>query len=323
MYRNNSEEHMEKLIEINEEIQYLKTMKHIVKHGTRKPNRTKIDTLSVFGNTMRFTLSNVVMQENGEYESKLILPLLTTKKMVYRLIVEELLWFISGSTDAKILEAKKIKIWTPNSSRDFLDKVGLKHLREGDIGAGYGFQLRHFGAQYRGCDENYIGEGVDQFETVRQSLLGDPYSRRHVISLWNPCDLKNTALAPCHLLCQFNVDPVDDSNPTGAKYLDCSVYQRSADVPLGVPFNIASYATLTHIIAQMVEMIPRHLIYTTGDTHIYDNQITNCHEQIEREPLGFPYLELKREQKIEDYSWENFKLQNYKHHPEIKYPFSV
>jgi len=319
MHRNNSEEFGVAVdYSRSEEHQYLDLMNHVLSYGCTKPNRTGVPTKSVFGNTMKFTLSRV-----HDSEIKLIVPLLTTKKIVYRLIVEELLWFVSGSTDAKVLEAKKVKIWTPNSSREFLDKVGLGHLREGDIGAGYGFQLCHFGAKYINCDTDYTGQGINQLDSIKQSLTNDPYSRRHIISLWNPTDLKNTALAPCHILCQFNVDPVNDSDPSGQKYLDCSVYQRSADIPLGVPFNIASYATLTHIIAKTVGMIPRNLIYSTGDTHIYSNQIENCYEQISRTPMDFPLLEIDKKEEFGDYKWKDFKLIGYNHHPEIKYPFSA
>jgi len=291
------------------ETQYLDLMRNIIENGVKKPNRTGVPTYSIFGNTMRFQLSE---------GTKLILPLITTKRVAHRLIVEELLWFMSGSTDAKVLDAKNVKIWNANSSRDFLDKVGLTEYREGDIGAGYGFQLRHFGAEYRGCDEDYTGEGVDQLENVRRSIIDDPYSRRHIISLWNPVDLPKMALQPCHMLCQFSVSPGSE----GLK-LDCSVYQRSADVPLGVPFNIASYATLTHIMAKLTNTIPSELIYTTGDTHIYENQIEQAKVQISRQPYDFPNIEIDKLDKFEDYNWDNFRLVNYKSHPKLDYEFSA
>lgn len=297
-----------------EESQYTDLLHKIIKTGVKKPNRTNTPTYSIFGNTMTFSLSS----ENG-----LIVPLLTTKKMNYRLIVEELLWFLSGSTDAKILHDKDVKIWDENSSRKTLDMMGFEDKEEGDCGPIYGWQYRHFGAEYKTCKTDYTGQGIDQIENLLENLSKDPYSRRHIITSWDPSKLYQMCLAPCHLMCQFNVDPVDQENPNGEKYIDCAVFQRSADVPLGVPFNIASYATFTHIIAQMVNMTPRKLQYFTGDTHIYENQMKGCKEQITRIPFKFPHLTLKSEKNIRDYKWENFTLHEYECHELIKFPFSV
>lgn len=197
--------------------------------------------------------------------------------------------------------------------------MGLTDYVEGDIGAGYGFQLRHFGAKYRGCNADYTNEGVDQLESVRKSIINDPFSRRHVISLWNPVDLPLMALQPCHMLCQFSVSPGKSTQLT----LDCSVYQRSADVPLGVPYNIASYAILTHLMAGLTNTTPGELIYTTGDTHIYENQIEHAKKQILLQPYEFPTITIDHKDRFEDYRWEDFHLTNYKSHPRLNYEFSA
>jgi thymidylate synthase len=299
----------------SEELQYLDLMERILRRGVRKDNRTGIATKSIFGNLMRFNL-------NGS-DGKKIVPLITTKHVIYRLIVEELLWFLSGSTDAKDLDAKKVKIWNPNTTRSSLDKLGFTSRREGDCGPNYGFNWIHFGASYIDCDTDYTDLGVNQVQAVQNSLIRDPYSRRHIISAWNPANVHQATLPPCHMFCQFNVEPCDETKPDGEKYLDCAVYQRSADVPLGVPFNIASYATLTHIMASLTDMRPRELIYFTGDTHIYENQAEGCETQLSRTPFAFPTLLLTQHNDYRDYRWHDFKLENYEHHPTIEFPFAV
>jgi thymidylate synthase len=293
-----------------EELQYLNLMADIISWGVIKPSRTGINTRSFFGNMMRFRLQD----DSGA----LVVPLLTTKRMAYRLIVEELLWFIRGQTDAKVLHDKGVKIWDANSSRAQLDHLGLSHYREGDCGPIYGFQMRHFGAAYYDCDTDYSDQGVNQIAETIENLRRDPYSRRHIICNWNPTQLKQMCLAPCHVLCQFNVSAEGET-----KVLDCAVYQRSADVPLGVPFNIASYATFTHMIAQQAGLQPGTLVYFTGDTHIYENQIPNAKIQIERSPRPFPRLNLEPADSIEEYTWEHFYLKEYDPHPAITYPFAV
>jgi thymidylate synthase len=288
------------------ESQYLDLMKKIMETGSLKHNRTGSDTKSLFGNMMRFKLQNNAGQN--------IIPLLTTKKMTYRLIVEELLWFLSGSTNAKKLHDKKVYIWDANTDKKQLDATGFSNYEEGDAGAAYGFQWRHFGADYENCDTNYEGKGTDQVSVLIDGLIKNPTSRRHIISAWNPSQLHKIVLPPCHILAHFNVED---------KYLDCLVYQRSADVPLGVPFNIASYATLTHMIAQQTNLIARDFIYTTGDTHIYQNQLDGCLEQITREPYESPLIVLDKASDIFHYTWNDFHLQNYKCHSAINYPLSV
>ena len=285
------------------EQQYLDLMRKIITTGEKKSNRTGTDTISVFGNTMSFNLSDGV------------LPLLTTKRMFYRAIVEELLWFLNGCTDATILDSKGIKIWNANSSRECLDKLGFTQRRAGDCGPIYGFQWRHFGAKYVDCDTDYTGLGVDQISQLIEGIRNNPQSRRHIISAWNPIDLNQMVLPPCHLSMQINVSPNAE--------LDCLVYQRSADVPLGVPFNIASYATLTHMIAQQVEMTARNLVYVTGDTHIYVNQINGCREQLSRDPFGPPTLSIKPAKDIFSYQWSDFEVRDYRYHSKINFPFAT
>jgi thymidylate synthase len=297
-----------------EEQAYLQNlMWDILAHGERKKNRTGVDTYSTFGNVLRFSLTNS--------EGKRIIPLLTTKKTGYRLIVEELLWFLSGSTDSQILHNKGVKIWDANGSREALDKLGFKEREEGDLGPVYGFQWRHFGAGYKDCRTDYSNKGIDQIAWVVGEIKKNPSSRRLVVSAWNPGQLAEMALPPCHILFQFNVG-FSEEKP---KYLDCALYQRSADVPLGVPFNIASYATLIHMIAQQTGLQARNFVYFTADTHVYANQIPGCLEQLGRVPYPWPTLQLPDvpPQDIFSYKIEDFVVQNYKCHPEIKFPFAV
>ena len=214
--------------------------------------------------------------------------------MFVRGITEELLWFLRGETDNKILQDKNVHIWDGNSTREFLDKVGLNHLREGDIGAAYGFQFRHFGAEYENCDTDYTGKGFDQVKYVLDQIRNNPNSRRIILNLWNPPFLDKAVLPPCHMVYQFRV-----YNNT----LSCSMYQRSGDIGLGVPFNIASAALMTYLFAHMTGLQPGELTHTIGDAHIYNNHIEAMKEQLNRVPLPFPKLKLKdRDQKdIGDY----------------------
>lgn len=213
----------------NEEQQYLDLIEKIIREGVRKDDRTGVGTLSTFGNMMRYDLSKSF-------------PLLTTKRVAWKAVVEELLWFLRGHTDGKILSDKGVKIWDGNGSREFLDKMGFKDRREGDLGPVYGFQWRHFGAQYKTCDSDYAGQGVDQISEVISQIQSNPDSRRLLVNAWNVKDLPSMALPPCHVLFQFY---------TSGNSLSCLLYQRSCDIGLGIPFNIASYALLTHMIAKV------------------------------------------------------------------------
>ena len=248
-------------------MQYLNLLRYVMDKGVLRTDRTNTGTRSVFGTQMRFSLANGVI------------PLLTTKKVFWRGVVEELLWFIHGCTDGRVLKEKKIHIWDGNGSREFLDKVGLTDYEEDDLGPIYGFQWRHFGAEYSHRDADYSGQGVDQLQEVIHLLRTDPYNRRIMLSAWNPCALRKMALPPCHVLSQFYVQ-------NGR--LSCQMYQRSADMGLGVPFNIASYSLLTILLAHIVGLQPGEFVHVIGDTHVYINHEDALREQIEREPRAFP-----------------------------------
>ncbi|GKV21122.1 hypothetical protein SLEP1_g31134 [Rubroshorea leprosula] len=223
------------IFQSHEEYLYLRMVQDIIDNGTLKDDRTGTGTLSKFGCQMRFNLRKTF-------------PLLTTKKVFWRGVVEELLWFISGSTSAKVLQEKGIHIWDGNASREYLDSVGLTEREEGDLGPVYGFQWRHFGARYTDMHADYTGQGFDQLLDVIDKIKNKPDDRRIILSAWNPSDLKLMALPPCHMFAQFYVANGE---------LSCQMYQRSADMGLGVPFNIGSYALLTNMIAHVCGMLFR------------------------------------------------------------------
>lgn len=289
----------------HEELQYIDLARRILNKGVSKPDRTGVGTRNIFGVQMRFSL------RNGKF------PLLTTKKVFFRGVVEELLWFIRGSTNGNELAAKNIHIWDGNGSREFLDKRGLKDREVGDLGPVYGFQWRHFGAQYRTMHHDYSGQGYDQLEDVIRKIKYNPEDRRIIMSAWNPCALKDMALPPCHMFCQFFVADGE---------LSCQMYQRSCDIGLGVPFNIASYALLTCIFAHHCDLKPGEFVHTLGDAHIYNNHVEAIQQQLERSPFPFPTLTIKKRsdrKAIEDYIYEDFKLENYQHHGAVKMKMAV
>uniref|UniRef100_A0A8C6DA70 Thymidylate synthase n=1 Tax=Moschus moschiferus TaxID=68415 RepID=A0A8C6DA70_MOSMO len=250
------------------ELQYLGQIEHILRCGFRKDDRTGTGTLSVFGMQARYNLRD-------EF------PLLTTKRVFWKGVLEELLWFIKGSTNAKELSSKGVKIWDANGSRDFLDSLGFSNRAEGDLGPVYGFQWRHFGAEYKDMDS----------------------------------DLPLMALPPCHALCQFYVVNGE---------LSCQLYQRSGDMGLGVPFNIASYALLTYMIAHITDLKPGDFVHTLGDAHIYLNHIEPLKTQVQREPRPFPKLKILRKvETIDDFKAEDFQIEGYNPHPTIKMEMAV
>lgn len=292
------------------EYQYLNLLRQILTQGNRRQDRTGTGTIGLFGQQIRFDLSSDA------------LPLLTTKFVPFKMVVKELLWFLKGQTDNNILRAQGVYIWDGNTSRDFLDKRGLGAYREGDIGPMYGFNWRHFGATYHGCDGDYTGQGIDQLEQVIHLLKTDPFSRRIAMTTYNVTDLEKGVLHPCHgVFVQFYVDGDGD----GIKRLSCHMTQRSVDCGCGLPFNIASYAILTHLIALKVDMLPKELVISTGDTHIYINHVTALEQQLTREPYPFPKLRLGavKEKKWEDLTVDDFELLDYVHHPSIKLLFNV
>lgn len=283
----------------HEEHQYLDLIKHILENGSDEKGRNGNVRVSI-GASMRFSLKNNQI------------PFLTTKKLAWKTCLKELLWFLRGDTDNKNLKAQNVHIWDDNGSRDFLDSRGLTHLDEDDLGPVYGHQWRHFNAGYTSCNENYDGKGIDQIANIIEALK-DPEkrtSRRLVVSAWNPCQINEMALPPCHILMQFNV--------VNGNQLSCCLYQRSGDVGLGVPFNIASYAMLTRIIASICDLEASEFIYFLSNAHIYDDHIESLKEQITREPFPFPTLTFKEEIKdIENIDIENFVINNYEYHKKI------
>jgi len=284
----------------HEEYQYLDLITDILEEGTMEEGRNGL-TKSIFGAAMHFSL------ENGT------IPLLTTKRVAWKTCLKELFWFIRGDTNNENLQKEGVAIWNDNASRDFLDSRGLTHLRENDLGPVYGHQWRHFNAPYTTCDENYHGKGVDQLAQIIKCLK-DPLqrtSRRMVMSAWNPCQLDEMALPPCHILAQFNV--------TGGNKLSCCMFQRSGDVGLGVPFNIASYSFLTHLLAKHCDLEPFEFIYYLGNAHIYDDHIESLEEQAKREPHTFPKIIIdEKYDSIEEYNINNVKVENYICHEIIK-----
>uniref|UniRef100_A0A8C1JGZ0 Thymidylate synthase n=1 Tax=Cyprinus carpio TaxID=7962 RepID=A0A8C1JGZ0_CYPCA len=240
-------------------------------------------------------------------------PLLTTKRVFWKGILEELLWFIKGSTNARELSEKGVRIWDANGSREFLDKSGFSDREEGDLGPVYGFQWRHFGAEYKDMHTDYSGQGVDQLQKVIDSIRSNPEDRRIIMCAWNPNDLPLMALPPCHALCQFYVSDGE---------LSCQLYQRSGDIGLGVLFNIASYALLTYMITHITGRQPGDFVHTLGDAHIYTNHIEPLKEQLY--PRPYPKLRIKRNvERIDDFQAEDFEIYDYDPHPAIKMQMAV
>ncbi|XP_053695480.1 thymidylate synthase [Sabethes cyaneus] len=291
------------LLENKDEKQYLDLIRKILETGSKRLDRTGVGTFSIFGTQMRYNLRNNTM------------PLLTTKRVFFRGVAEELLWFIRGSTNAKELQEKNVHIWDGNSTREFLDSAGFADREEGDLGPVYGFQWRHFGAKYKTCHDDYSGQGVDQLAEVIKRIQTTPNDRRIIMSAWNPIDIPQMALPPCHCLAQFYVADGE---------LSCQLYQRSADVGLGVPFNIASYALLTHMVAHVTGLKAGDLVHTTGDTHIYLNHVKALEEQLGRSARPFPTIHFKRIVKtIDNFQFEDLDLRDYNPYPAIKMEMAV
>lgn len=294
-----------------EEQQYLDLCQRIIEEGDFRPDRTGTGTYSLFAPPqLRFDLSNDRF------------PLLTTKRVFTKGIILELLWFISGCTDGKKLSEQGVKIWEGNGSREYLDKLGLTDRREGDLGPVYGFQWRHFGADYKTCEDDYTNQGFDQLEDIIHRIKTNPTDRRIIMSAWNPPDFAKMALPPCHVFSQFYVTlpKKEGERPK----LSCLLYQRSCDMGLGVPFNIASYALLTKMIAHVCEMEPGEFIHTMGDAHVYKDHIDALKEQIQRSPRDFPKLRIKRNvADINDFKYEDFEISEYNPHGKIQMKMSV
>ncbi|KAF2264094.1 thymidylate synthase-like protein [Lojkania enalia] len=312
----------------HEEYQYLNLIREILDNGEHRPDRTGTGTCSIFAPPqMKFTLSRP--SPDPSQRPELILPLLTTKRVFLRAVIGELLWFISGSTSSLPLSSAGIKIWDGNGSRAFLDSVGLSHHVEGDLGPVYGFQWRHFGAEYKGCDHDYTGAGVDQLADVIDKLKNKPYDRRIVLSAWNVADIRKMALPPCHMFAQFYVSfpgkKKGEGEERGRGVLHSILYQRSCDMGLGVPFNIASYALLTHMLAHVCDLTPGTFTHTMGDAHVYLDHVDALKMQLEREPREFPTMKINREigGSIDGWKAEDFEVIGYSPHKTIAMKMSV
>jgi len=291
-----------------EEKQYLDLITKITKTGDLQQGRNG-NVFSTIGETMRFSLKDNTI------------PLLTTKKVAWKTCLKELLWFIKGDTNNKNLKNQNVSIWNGNASREYLDSRNLHYLKEDDLGPVYGHQWRFWNAPYSkelGCSETYNGKGIDQLQNVINSLNNpeERFSRRIIMSAWNPEQLNEMALPPCHVLSQFKV--------TNNNELTCILYQRSGDVGLGIPFNIASYSFLTHLIAKHCDLKAKEFIHFIGDAHIYDDHCKVLNQQIDREPFQFPKLLIENKYvNINDYSINDFSLKNYNYYDAIKMDMRV
>ncbi|KID87050.1 thymidylate synthase [Metarhizium guizhouense ARSEF 977] len=318
----------------HEEYQYLDLIREILEEGEQRPDRTGTGTISIFApRPLKFSLNQ---------DGTPILPLLTTKRVFLRAVVAELLWFIEANTSSKALSDVGVKIWDGNGSREFLDNLGLTHREEGDLGPVYGFQWRHFGAEYVDAKTDYTGQGVDQLADVIDKLKNKPYDRRIIISAWNARDLHLMALPPCHVFAQFYVSypsrrrrnrKASSTETNGSAtstapekgHLHCQLYQRSCDMGLGVPFNIASYALLTHMIAHVCDLVPGSLTHVMGDAHVYVDHEDALNIQLEREPRQFPEVEIAREKGcgIDGWKVEDIIVKGYDPHKTITMKMAV
>ena len=290
------------IISNKEEYQYLNLIKYVLNNGNERNTRNAV-VISSFTKIMSFNIENHF-------------PLLTTKKVFIKGVIKELLWFIKGNTNSDLLSKEGVKIWEGNSNREYLDSIGLNKYKKGDCGPIYGFQWRHYNCPYNNCDDDYTNKGVDQLQNIINTIKTDPYSRRIFMTAWNPCQLDEMVLPPCHVSYQFYLNKCTKS---GKFKLSCLMNQRSGDLFLGVPFNIASTALLTYIIANLTDTIPDKISIVIGDAHIYKDHIDQIKTQLERTPYPFPKLKINRNLKdLDSINYEDFELENYTYHPPIK-----
>ena len=283
----------------HEENQYINLIDDILNENTEFVGRNG-NTKAIFGSAMHFSL-----EENS-------VPFLTSKKLAWKTCLKELLWFISGNTSNKTLKEQNVHIWDANGSREFLDSRNLINREVDDLGPIYGFQWRHYNAEYDNANINYDKKGIDQLQEIIDNLKNENtrYSRRLILTAWNPCQLNEMALPPCHILCQFNV--INNK-------LSCALYQRSGDVGLGVPFNIASYSLLTHLMAHHCNLEVGEFIYYLGNSHIYEEHVESLKEQLNNSLYKFPKLNIKNKyENINDYKFEDFEIIDYKCNESIK-----
>ncbi|MBL8941191.1 MAG: thymidylate synthase [Archangium sp.] len=277
---------------------YLDLLKSVLDHGKPRADRTGTGTRAQFGGQMRFDLRSSF-------------PLLTTKKVHLKSIIHELLWFVSGSTSVQPLKDVGVSIWDEWSTAEQTARFGRA---AGELGPVYGHQWRNFGATKK-TDGTYDRDGFDQLARVVRDIRENPMSRRLLVSGWNPKEADQVALPPCHTLFQFHVQDGE---------LSCHLYQRSGDVFLGVPFNIASYALLTLMVAQATGLKPGDFVHSFGDVHLYNNHVDQAREQLSREPRPLPRMRLNPERKnLFDFRYDDFTLEGYDPHPAIKAPVAV
>lgn len=285
-------------------LQYLDTLRHALEHGVPRPDRTGTGTRAVFGHQTRFLLDPAHPDAEARFVAtgeRAGFPLLTTKKLHLRSIIHELLWFLAGDTNIAYLKDNNVRIWD-----DWADE-------NGDLGPVYGYQWRTWPTPN--------GESVDQIAKLIDSLTNNPNSRRHMVTAWNPAQVDDMALPPCHCLMQFFVAPAADGGPD---WLSCQLYQRSADLFLGVPFNIASYALLTMMIAQVTGYRAAEFVHTLGDAHLYDNHVEQAQTQLARTPKPLPTMTLNPAvTSIFDFTFDDFELSNYDPEPHIKAQVAV
>lgn len=282
------------------ELVYLNALQDILENGEERTTRNSV-TLSTFGLSLEFDISNSF-------------PLLTSKKIYWKGVLYELLWFINGNTNATRLSDLGVHIWDANSSRDFLNSRNLQHYETGDCGPIYGFQWRHWNAPYTGCNTDYSNKGIDQLNQCIELIKHDPTSRRIFMSAWNPEQLDEMCLPPCHVSYQFYV--------SNNRELSCITYQRSGDMFLGIPFNIASTACLVYIMAHLTNCTPGKIRLNIGDAHIYKSHIDPVKKQLQNihKLYDFPQLNIKSrgQSKLEDYTYDDFEITNYISNPIIK-----
>lgn len=301
---------------------YLDLIEEVLEYGHVKPDRTETGTKSIFGHQMRFDLVEGY-------------PLLTTKSVHFKSVVHELLWFLRGDTDNKLLQDVGVSIWNEWSTAE---KCAIFGRKENDLGPIYGKQWRSFASVEENLDaesdQRYVPVYVDQIANLVYLLKNEPDSRRMIVSAWNPAEAEKVALPPCHTLFQCYTRP--PTKPEQMKWalqnpgkevpklaIDLQLYQRSADVFLGVPFNIASYALLVLMLAQVCDYIPGTFVWTGGDVHIYMNHLEQVNTQLDREPRKLPEVFLKHKEHLWDFEFSDFELQDYNPHPSIKAPVAV
>ena len=284
--------------------QYLELLYDVVVNGVDKPDRTGVGSRAVFGRLLRWDLSHGF-------------PLQTTRKVALRIAFEETMFFLRGETQTKLLEEKNINIWKGNTSREFLDNRGLSNLQEGDMGKGYGYQWRHWETPDISSPNSIIR--TDQIKDLLVGIKADPYGRRHVVTGWNPGQLADMALPPCHMLHMYSVD---SEVTVGNGRLNNCFIMRSNDVPYGLPYNIASYALLNHIFAKHLGLEPGELVYMGWDAHIYHNQMDMVSEILERTPKELPTLKINKDlhtlDDILSLQWEDIELIGYDPYPDIQ-----